>query len=187
MIGDAIAYIRREVRDYLGVTDTEVSSGPLHDLSGRDLNPGVRIALVNVGAEPTLRNTSHVKRSLSGQNQYLEPPVFVNCHLMFAFDFSSYQSNLIRLSDTIEFFQQKPFFEPENARVENPFPAGLGRLVFDMCSMDFEQLNHLWGILGGAYIPSVLYKVRLIRLQAGTAIDGPEVTSIQVSTGFKAQ
>jgi hypothetical protein len=31
--------------------------------------------------------------------------------------------------------------------------------------MNFEQMNHLWGILGGKYIPSVLYKLRLIPIQ----------------------
>lgn len=185
VISDALDYIRVEVRDYLSVTDAEVSTGHLHQLTMDSVNPGVRIALINVVQEATLRNSSHVTRNASGLTAYQEPPVYLNCHLMFAFDFSAYQTNMIRLSETIELFQSKRFFDSGNERATNPFPANLDRLVFDMCSLEFEQLNHIWGILGGTYMPSVLFKVRLVKVQADETLAGPEVTSIQVETGFK--
>jgi hypothetical protein len=180
-------YIRVEVRDRLAVNDAEVSIGHLHELASRDINPGVRIALVNVGQEPTLRNTSHVIRNAAGMTEYQEPPVFLNCHLVFAFDFAAYQTSMIRLSETIEFFQGKRFFDSSNQRATNAFPATLERLIFDLCSPDFEQLNNIWGVLGGTYMPSILYKVRLIRVQSDDTIAGPEITSLQVKTGFKTR
>jgi hypothetical protein len=185
LISEALDYIRVEVRDYLSVTDAEVSTGHLHSLSSDALNPGVRIALVNVGQETTTRNAPHVVRNASGLTEYQEPPVYLNCHLMFAFDFSAYQTNMIRLSETIELFQSKRFFDASNERPANPFPSGLDRLVFDMCSPEFEQLNHIWGVLGGVYLPSILYKVRLLKIQSDQTIAGPEVTSLHVQTGFK--
>jgi len=51
-----------------------------------------------------------------------------------------------------------------------------------MVNMNFEELNHLWGVLGGAYFPSVVYKVRLVKVQFDTATAAPEVTTIELDT-----
>jgi hypothetical protein len=185
MISDAIDYIRREIRDHLGITDGQASIGHLHSLTETNSNPGVRIALVNVTEETTLRNSTHALRSPSGQVEYQEPPVFLNLFLVIAFDFGTYDTDLIRLSETIELFQSKRFFDQGNERATNPFPAALQRLVFDLHCTDFEQLNHLWGIMGGTYFPSVIYKVRLVRVQAEDRLAGPQITRLQVNTGFK--
>ncbi len=186
MISDALDYIRIEVRDYLSITDAEAGIGHLHDLAKDVVNPGVRISLVNLGQENTLRNTPHVARNDSGLSEYKEPPIYLNCYLMFAFGFTSYQTSLIRLSECIELFQSKRFFEAANERTENPFPGNLNRIIFDMCSPDFEQLNHIWGVLGGTYFPSVLYKVRLVKVHSNETLSGPEITSLQINTGFKS-
>jgi hypothetical protein len=37
-----------------------------------------------------------------------------------------------------------------------------------MVSMNFEQVNHLWATLGGKYLPSVLYKVRMVAIEDDT-------------------
>lgn len=31
--------------------------------------------------------------------------------------------------------------------------------------MEFDELSHLWGILGGTYMPSCLYSLRIVRKQ----------------------
>ena len=64
----------------------------------------------------------------------------------------------------------------------NPFPQTLEKIIFDIYNLDFEKLNHLWGVLGCSYFPSVLYKVRLIKVQADISAPGPEITTIQVDT-----
>lgn len=185
MINDALDYIRTEVRDYLGISDTQVTIGHLHTLSAQDVNPGVRLALVNVDQETSLRNLPHSQRSPSGGIEYQQPPLYVNCYVMMAFDFGTYQTDLIRLSETIELFQSRRYFDSSNERPANPFPANLERLIFDLHSADFEQLNHLWGILGGTYFPSALYKIRLVKVQANEQLAGPEITSITVNSRFK--
>jgi len=42
---------------------------------------------------------------------------------------------------------------------------------------NFEELNNLWGVLGGSCIPSVVYKMRLVKIQASTAQIAPEITN----------
>ncbi|WP_432695145.1 DUF4255 domain-containing protein [Marinobacterium sp. YM272] len=185
MISDALDYIRVELRDYLSIADAEISVGHLHNLVNHETSPGLRIGLVNVSEEATLRNLPHSQRSPGGQVEYQQPPVHLNCFVMFAFDFGTYQTDLIRLSQSIEMFQAKRYWDSTNQRAENPFPANLDRLLFELNSTDFEQLNHLWGILGGTYFPSVLYKMRLIKVQADEQQEGPEITSIEVNTEVK--
>ena len=64
----------------------------------------------------------------------------------------------------------------------NPFPASLEKLVFEMVNMNFEELNNLWGVLGGAYFPSVVYKVRMVKVQLDATEPAPEITTIQLET-----
>lgn len=184
MISAALDFIRSEIRDHLGLADSEISLGHLHTLNDSS-NAGVRLALVNVTEESTLRNTPHSQRGPSGQVEYREPPLYLNVFLAVAFDFGNYQTDLIRLSETLELFQATRFFDQHSARAANPFPSTLQRLILDLYSADLEQLNQLWGIMGGSYFPSLIYQLRLLRIQGKDPIAGPRVTSLQVHTGVK--
>ncbi len=181
MIDEAVDYIRREVRDFISVDDSEVIIGNIPSLKDDNNSRGAYISLINIEEENTLKNTPlHVREN--GNTRYKEPPVFLNLYLLFAFDFGNYKASLLRLSQTVELFQGKRMFSSGNQTPTNAFPLTLDRLTFDFHNLNFEQLNHLWGVLGGAYFPSVLYKVRIIRVQGGTPAQAPEVTSIEVDT-----
>ena len=179
MIHDAVEYIRKEVRDYLAVTDEEVVAANPHVLKEQENASGAYIGLVRVEEEPSLRNTEHHVRA-GGTTRYQEPAVFLNLYLLFGFEFESYDASLMRLSQTIELFQSKRVFSADNDTVSNPFPTDLEKLVFDFHNLNFEQLNHLWGVLGGAYFPSVLYKVRLVKIRSDADMPAPEITSIRM-------
>ncbi|NLE61578.1 MAG: DUF4255 domain-containing protein [Planctomycetes bacterium] len=182
MINEAVEYVRREVRDHLGVPDQDVFIGDIHALKADNKKRGIYISLVNLEEENTLKNTSHVIRQ-NDRAHYKQPPVHLNLYLLFAFNFEKYDVSLLRLSETIELFQSKPVLSSETATAGNPFPTTLEKLIFDFHDLNLEQLSYLWGILGGAYLPSALYKVRMIRVQADTAAAAPEITSIRVDTG----
>jgi hypothetical protein len=139
------------------------------------------LSLINLEEERTLKNTSHYVRR-NGSLEYQEPPLYLNAYLLFVSNFENYNVSLLHLSKTIELFQSKHVFSSENETVDNPFPSTLEKLIFDFYNLNFEQLNHLWGVLGGTYLPAVLYKVRMIEVQADESIAGPEVTTIQVDT-----
>lgn len=184
MIDDAIAYIRRELVGYLGVVDTDVITGNVHALKEDNATRGLYVSVVNLEEEPTLRNTSHAVRQ-NGIVHYQEPPVHLNLYVLFAADFGNYGASLLRLSQTVELFQGKRVFDAATAAAGNPFPATLEKLIFDYHNLNLEQLNHLWGVLGGAYFPSAVYKVRLVRIQRQLSVAGPEITTIQVETRLR--
>jgi len=36
------------------------------------------------------------------------------------------------------------------------------KLTFEIVNLDMQSLNQLWGTIGGKYMPSILYKVRML-------------------------
>ena len=184
MIDDAVAFIRKEVVRHLSVADEEVIVESASKLIEENNKSGAYISVVNIQEETVLRNTPHVEKRL-GQTHYIEPPVHLNLFLLFAFEFQAYDTSLVHLSKTIELFQSKRWFAAANQHATNPFPASLEKLVFEMEKLDFEQLNNLWGVLGGGYFPSVVYKVRLVKVQSADTQAAPEITTIQLDTVVK--
>jgi hypothetical protein len=111
--------------------------------------------------------------------RYENRPVFLNLYVLFTANFTGgvppnngYVQALRRLSLVLEFFQGKNVFTPANSSVtlppeladlSNPDIAGL-KLNLELYTLTFEQINHLWGSLGGRQMPFVMYKVRLIAI-----------------------
>ncbi len=182
MIHDALTYIRRELRNRLGIADALVTIESARALSVPN-NPaeGAFITLVNVEEEPALRNLPNVERVANVLIRQ-EPAVHLNLYLLFSFEFQTYEASLQQLSNTIGLFQEKRVYTAANQDPANPFPAGLEKLIFELHNMNFEALNNLWGVMGGAYFPSVVYKVRLVRIQRAQGGPADEITTIELQT-----
>ena len=153
-------------------------------LAAADNAQGAYITLVNLEEEPALRNLPSVER-VGAVLERREPPVHLNLYLLFSFEFMTYEASLLHLSNTIGLFQSKRVFRADNASAGNPFPAGLEKLIFEMHNMSFEALNNLWGVMGGAYFPSVVYRMRMARIQAAPTAAANEITTIVLDTSRK--
>lgn len=88
-------------------------------------------------------------------------PVYLNFYLMFAGNFSgnNYMESLKFISNTVSYFQRRPFFDHHNAP---DMDARIDKLAMDIQNLTFADLGNLWGILSSRYLPSVLYKVRMV-------------------------
>lgn len=121
-------------------------------------NHNVIISLVNIEEESSLKNGLHYRRTSVGGIQYENPPVYLNLYLLFTTNFpNSYNKSLVLLGFIIQFFQGQNIFSL-------PTDEGELQLSLDLYTMTFEQVNHLWGSLGGKQIPFVMYKARLVRI-----------------------
>lgn len=142
------------------------------------LQDKIVISLVNLLEEVTLKNTSPY-RSFSSVPEIENPPTFLNLFLLFTANFSSpqssgsssqvpYNNGLTLLSNVIEFFQSRNVFTVQNSPnpeiIQDPDLQKI-RIVMDLYPLTFEQVNHLWGSLGGKQMPFVLYKARLLPLK----------------------
>lgn len=113
------------------------------------------ITMVNLANDLTLRNNSLPNHSSNYKKDHLAD---FNSHLLITANFS--QSNYVEalnlLSNVIECFQDNFVFTKETSP---NLPFGLKKLVVTMVNVAPEQLNHIWSLHGGNYMPSVFYKI----------------------------
>lgn len=94
-------------------------------------------------------------------NPGMPPPVRVSLHIVFAANFPdpNYREALRFISLVLEFFQGRGTFDRSNAP---GLPPGLDKLTFDLADLDYQEMNNLWSLIGAKYIPSLVYKVRML-------------------------
>jgi len=92
--------------------------------------------------------------------------VHLNLMLMFAANFggNQYSEALKFISATVAFFQGRALFDHHNSPDLDP---RIERLALEMVSLDLAELSNLWSMLGGKYVPSVLYRMRMISFDSG--------------------
>lgn len=151
--------------------------------SNLDLERKVILSLVNIEEEAALKNAGPLYRNVKTLN-YVNPPVYLNLYLLITAHYEKYEDALTRLSNVIQFFQGKNSFtlknSPPNDMLLNPETYEDIQLHLEMFSLSFEQLNHLWGSLGGKQWPSVLYKVRLVKITENRInAQGPLIEQVQ--------
>lgn len=144
-----------------------------------ELQKKVIVTLVNISEETSLKNNPHYIVRDSG-TQKRNPTIYMNLYVLISCADDDYENGLHKISNIISFFQRKYVFEAKNADI--PFPSSdVDKIILDLHSLSFEQMNHLWGILGGKYHPSVLYRLRLLPIQASDGKDGPEIKEIKTT------
>ncbi|CAL1518621.1 DUF4255 domain-containing protein [Chitinophaga sp. MM2321] len=117
------------------------------------------VTLINVEKETTGISAAGTRTGAAGTSS--APKVSINLYVLFTAYFSSnnYAEALHFLSFTIAFFQSKNVF----THADTPtLSSGINKLVFEMESPGAEKLNNIWATLGAKYMPSVLYKVRML-------------------------
>jgi hypothetical protein len=148
--------------------------GQIENENATGLEGRLIISLVNIEEESTLKNHPGYTKTINGSVRYENPPVYLNLYLLFCPFFQptpdGYRESLARLSTVIEFFQGRHIFNLNNSPsfgnslgLENPDLADI-TLILNLYTLTFEQINHLWGSLGGKQIPFAMYKARLVRM-----------------------
>jgi len=106
------------------------------------------------------------------------PAVHLNLTLLFTSVRSDYPSALMAIQTVIGFFQNKSFFDHSNTPL---LDAAIEKLTFEMVSLNLEQLQQLWSMLGGKYHPSIVYKVRMVTIDSVSRDKGPLITEIDAN------
>ncbi len=174
MIGESLTFLARELNAHLqslgSSSDKSVVLSPLFDADGKNLlgESLLGVSLVNIEEERVNKAQQREVVNLSGTIQFLPPEVRLNLHVLIAAnvaaDGKNYDQSLKSLSAAIVFFQSHRAFGSE----EYPkLPEGVGKLVVELETLDYEFQNHVWGTMGGKLLPSVMYRIRLIAMQMG--------------------
>lgn len=137
-----------------------------------ELQNRIIVTVVNLREEKTLKNVPHFRvNEAQLRTEYFNPPVFLNTFLLFSATSGQYDKSLSEISRIIRFFQFRSVFTPDTVDLAGvtgvPLYDRLSnfKLILELYSPTFEELNHLWGTLGGKQYPSVLYLMRLLELE----------------------
>ena len=146
------------------LNETQPNSG------GDDQDPqNAFLCVVNIEEDRISKSPENFVRNFDGSVAYKSPKVFLNLYVLFAVNLSSYSESLKRLSYIIQFFQYQNVFTP----LSSPsIPDGVDELILDLMSLSYQDLNNLWGILGSRYLPSVMYKMRMISINENFVYGG---------------
>ena len=189
MIKAALVLLREELRHYLAAkgdtTDVILENiGLLETNDAANLQQRIVISLVNIEEESTLKNAKNYLRTGSGLASYSNTPVYLNLYLLVTANYTggdspknNYLLALQNLSFVISFFQSRNHFTIGGSQV----PQLLGffdaqdmlylpdlmdmKLTIELYTLTFEQINHLWGSLGGRQAPFAMYKARLVMIR----------------------
>lgn len=186
---DSLEFIRRNLNEFFlrdpGRIDPETDGEPIvldnisnfeeANFEGRNK---MVMSLVNIEEESTRKNSKPYQKT-NGETEYRNPPVILNLYVLFSANMNSYEMGLRALSRLVAFFQGRNTFSysempvPES-RLEGQDRDNL-RLIFDLYTLTFEQINHLWGSLGGKQRPFAMYKVRVVPIRYDHLLDAGSV------------
>jgi len=193
MIASALLLLIHELEQFLKRQDDSVEirldNIALLETSGANsLTDSIVITLVNLEEESTKKNHPALKRPFGNTAIYENPPVFLNLYILITCNYSGdkYVDALRRLSSIIKFLQQNPTFSNSSSLAggmagNDPDLPDL-RFSMELYTLTFEQINHLWGSLGGRQIPFVLYKLRLVAISDHVIVrEAPLIEEIETS------
>ncbi|MGJ8744928.1 DUF4255 domain-containing protein [Polaribacter sp.] len=172
MIFEVLQVIKEEINSYL-VTNLVILENIANiDQDGDTETNGVVLTLLNTQEEATLKNVSN--HTINGTDvSYKNPKINLNLYLLFSANNSAYKESLKSLSKVIEFFQGKRVFTQANTnfkREGDMLNIKNFRFIVDLYTPSFEELNFIWGTLGGKQYPSAIYKVSLIEIERETIL-----------------
>ncbi|REG99114.1 DUF4255 domain-containing protein [Flavobacterium aquicola] len=128
----------------------------------------VALTLLNLQEEATLKNIpNHYYEN--NKIVYRNSVINLNLFLLFSANRSTYSKSLKDISKIIEFFQGKKLFNQSNTVFDRNAAAmsDVDNFCFtvELYTPTFEELNYIWGTLGGRQLPSALYKVSMIQIE----------------------
>ncbi|HEX5171683.1 MAG TPA: DUF4255 domain-containing protein [Cyclobacteriaceae bacterium] len=100
--------------------------------------------------------------------RYKNPAIHLNFTILFSATHTNYEQALLILEKVIRFFQIKfvftPADTPELQEINDTGNGNVEKIIFDMMNLNLEQVNQLWTTLGGHYMPSLVYRLRMITI-----------------------
>jgi len=125
----------------------------------------VVVFLTNIEKEATASSMPRARVVGSPRSVVVHNPLHLNLYLMFAayFSGSNYPEALKYISATMRFFQMNPVFDHQNTP---DLDQRIEKLALDVENLDIQELSNLWGILSTRYLPSIMYKMRLVTIDA---------------------
>lgn len=170
MIDKALSFILSELNGHLAANfpslepHAVMSTLSLPDGSApEEIDNKIVLTVANVGRE-TAAFAPQIPQSVhGGQRTSLSTPLNLNVYLLVSGSFRrNYIEALRLLSSALSFLHVKSVFTPQNSA---GFPTDLERLTSELVNLSMADLQNLWACQGAKYLPSALFKLRMISIQ----------------------
>ncbi len=138
--------------------------------TGND-NHKIIISLANLEECRAAECQNFIHKAADGTIQKVNPAVNLVFFILFTAYSDDYKSSLRNLTYVVSYFQNNLVFTEKShphlnaAADENKPWQKVKRLTFSHYNMTFEQQNNMWAAVGAKYLPSVMYKMRILRFQ----------------------
>mgnify|MGYP006074100461 FL=1 len=171
MISSAIESVVQELDNFLRIKFQLTDSGAIlsnlanvdGSIAAKDKNKVV-VTLVGIQEDKLAHNKLN-----PGKRAGQSPPVYLNIHLLISanFDEKLTKESLRFISAVVAFFQSKSVFLPSNTP---SLSSSIEKLVFEIVNLEFQAQSSLFTSLGAKYLPSVLYKMRMLAIDEGNML-----------------
>lgn len=170
MISKALQFtcglIDQFIKNRLGIVESKVLLNNLIENNGavpQQNNNKVIISLINIEKETA--------RPFSGWNQQVSDDKFAgvnlteryNLDILIGANFDNYIETLYFLDEVMLFFQANHCLDSSSYA---SMPDGIPKLEFEIEKISYHQMQSLWTAMGAKYRPSLVYKMRMVSVQA---------------------
>ncbi|RPH32901.1 MAG: DUF4255 domain-containing protein [Bacteroidales bacterium] len=183
MIDTALNFLTQEINTYLKIknntpNENKIVLSSIATDSGLVIpNKSLGLSLINIEEERVFKEQRAAFLNENGKTQSYNPELRLNLYILITSNFQDkliedpsddYKEGLKQLSYVILFFQSKNVFTNDNSPLLASIDPNIQRIIVELYSYSFEQLYNFWSVVGTKYLPSVLYKVRMLRFQGGS-------------------
>lgn len=160
-------FLNQELKMVYGLSSDVVIVSSLVNPDGsvsKNIENKIVVSVINIEQETFLKSLSNYKPTAGNLYGKVAPPINLNLYLLISANYSSsnYLESLKMLSTVITSFQANPYF----AKNEHPNMAALlEKLTLEIYNVPITELSHIWSSIGANYIPSIVYRARIITLQ----------------------
>lgn len=193
MISQFINFINSDLNLFIknkkGIDDDLVLFANLNNIleNGHAANNKVIISIVNIEEEKLLQNPDHYIATKTDVT-YKKPAVWINFVCLFTFHSKSIDNymGIDLLEHVVQYFQSHPRLDKTTAVNPASFPDSIENIRAEFVSLNYEQTHFLWGLFGGKYQPSVIYKFKAFPIDNLDQSPGnPPITITQVNSKHK--
>lgn len=202
MIHSALEFLTAELNAFIKLKVGDTMGNRIY-LSSVTNEAGIAIpdqslglSLINIEEERTIKEQRSTYINSVGKTEKRNPEIQLNLYVLITANFQNknlngssddYIEGLKQLGYAIAFFQSKNVFTKENSPSLASFDSELSKIVVELYSYSFEQLYNFWTVVGAKYLPSVLYKVKTLKIQENAIQEsGDPIEKIQLSTLHKS-
>ncbi|MCE7056396.1 DUF4255 domain-containing protein [Algoriphagus sp. AGSA1] len=188
------AFIKLKVGDPIG--DRVVLSSVTNETGIIIPDKSLGLSLINIEEERTIKEQRSTYINAVGKTEKRNPEIQLNLYVLITANFQNknindssddYVEGLKQLGYAISFFQSKNVFTKENSPGLSGSDPELTKIVVELYSYSFEQLYNFWTVVGAKYLPSVLYKVKTLRIQEDQLLEsGDPIEKIHLNPLHKS-